>query len=755
MGEDNADPNVLRILLATDNHLGYLENDPVRGNDSFVAFEEILEIALEKKVDFVLLGGDLFHYNKPSRRTIHRTIQIFRKYCLGEGAVRFRVLSDQKINFGSNGGRVNYEDPNFSVQLPIFTIHGNHDDPTRDGGTTALSAVDILSACNLLNYFGKSSRADDVDIAPVLLSKGTTKVAVYGLGNIRDERLNRAWTDKKVKFLTPEDGTNEWFNVFVLHQNRDYGRGPKNCIHERMLPNFLDLVVWGHEHECIISPQWAGVDDDFAIVQPGSSVATSLVKGEEARKHVGILQIRGEQFKVDPYPLKSVRPFILREVCLADELDPMGADLQDTIYNFLTKTVQDMLDAFRKERDEGDDVDGDSTDREDVAHKGESLDTKEAGVATSPKTNAKSAILPLLRLRVDHTGFQRLAIQVQRFGAQFVGRVANPDSILLLRRRIATSTGRGKSSSASGILGLDANASSSSSLSGAAVGELIARVLAEEDRQLTMLKERSMNNALEQFVTKSENQAIEVAVKKELKEVRTHLKRQKTVAQDGRIEQIIAQVARRVESARETADLEREVRTAETKGPERDASDDSNDEDDGATKNSNERKRRRDPSSSTTTRQRRRKVDATLGGSNDENEEEEDASFREQTVQSARTSTRKRRKQDDAARKRETVDMFSDANVSAARPKSEVKRRRRRRGAKLVDAPTSVPTRRRSPRRSAAATKAAIVDLSQDDDDGEDGDGDDFTSAYTHASAMTDQTTTPMKRASRRSRRKR
>lgn len=27
--------------------------------------------AKERKVDMVLLGGDLFHYNKPSRKTLH------------------------------------------------------------------------------------------------------------------------------------------------------------------------------------------------------------------------------------------------------------------------------------------------------------------------------------------------------------------------------------------------------------------------------------------------------------------------------------------------------------------------------------------------------------------------------------------------------------------------------------------------------------------------------------------------------------
>lgn len=30
---------------------------------------------------------------------------------------------------------------------------------------------------------------------------------------------------------------------------------PKNAIHEAMLDNFLDFVIWGHEHECKITPQ--------------------------------------------------------------------------------------------------------------------------------------------------------------------------------------------------------------------------------------------------------------------------------------------------------------------------------------------------------------------------------------------------------------------------------------------------------------------------------------------------------------------
>ena len=56
----------------------------------------------------------------------------------------------------------------------------------------------------------------------------------------------------------------------------------------------MDLVVWGHEHECLIE-FFESVVGTFRITQPGSSVATSLVAGEAARKKVGVLDILGKQ----------------------------------------------------------------------------------------------------------------------------------------------------------------------------------------------------------------------------------------------------------------------------------------------------------------------------------------------------------------------------------------------------------------------------------------------------------------------------
>ena len=36
--------------------------------------------------------------------------------------------------------------------------------------------MDILAVANLLNYFGKTDWVDEININPVLIQKGTTKV---------------------------------------------------------------------------------------------------------------------------------------------------------------------------------------------------------------------------------------------------------------------------------------------------------------------------------------------------------------------------------------------------------------------------------------------------------------------------------------------------------------------------------------------------------------------------------------------------
>jgi hypothetical protein len=52
--DNHVDEETLRIMVSTDNHLGYAEKDPIRGNDSFAAFEEVLVLAKRHNVRFLV-----------------------------------------------------------------------------------------------------------------------------------------------------------------------------------------------------------------------------------------------------------------------------------------------------------------------------------------------------------------------------------------------------------------------------------------------------------------------------------------------------------------------------------------------------------------------------------------------------------------------------------------------------------------------------------------------------------------------------
>ena len=49
--------DTIKIMLATDNHIGYLERDPIRGRDSINSFEEILQLAVKHDVSNVFNFG--------------------------------------------------------------------------------------------------------------------------------------------------------------------------------------------------------------------------------------------------------------------------------------------------------------------------------------------------------------------------------------------------------------------------------------------------------------------------------------------------------------------------------------------------------------------------------------------------------------------------------------------------------------------------------------------------------------------------
>ncbi|XP_026193334.1 uncharacterized protein LOC34622899 [Cyclospora cayetanensis] len=591
-GEDNS---TFKILIATDTHLGYKGEDPVRGNDSFRTFEEILQIGRRENVDFMLHGGDLFDENMPSRTTLYRAMCLLRKYCFGSGTVQFDVLPasttaspdgcaatqpstsdkaaapsslqnkehiwEQQAAPGSTRATaenaepsattglisdifrfgLNYLNENVNVCMPIFAMHGNHDDP---GDASHLSPLDILEAAHLL--------------------------AIYGMGWVRDERLHRAYTTGKVTYEVPADGeVQSWFNVLVVHQNMykgGHGGVPaKNCVLERMLPSFADIVVWGHEHDCHANLRQS-VEGRCQVLQPGSSIATSLTAGEAQQKHVFVLEVRGDCFRLRAVPLKTVRPLIVEDVRLADICqlpsasqpgglptafsDPWNDATDREAWEALTSLVEDIL--RRYSQTAGIDLTASASMPVSQQHQqqpntrceaaparrrqayqlfcnyraGATQDLSAAtkySAAGGPLMETLSARgpaevlqkLPLVRVRVEHTGFS--TISAPRFASQFVGRVANPDSLLCFYKRRSSHQSASKEGSALPELQLEAALGAGSS----EIHDIIFHYM-EGASGLNVLSEPDFNDAVQDFAVKMDPSAISAFVSRSISTARLH-----------------------------------------------------------------------------------------------------------------------------------------------------------------------------------------------------------------------------------------
>ncbi|XP_050420693.1 double-strand break repair protein MRE11 [Adelges cooleyi] len=386
------DSENFRILIATDIHLGYEEKDLTRADDSFNSFEEVLQLAVKHEVDFLLLAGDLFHVNQPSTACLERCMSLLRTYCLGDKPVHMEFVSDQAEIFKHcNNPIVNFEDPNLNISIPVFSIHGNHDDPC---GYREISCLDLLSSVGLVNYFGKQTNLQNINISPILLKKGSNKVALYGLSHIRDERLMRLFKDRKVRMYRPEEDTDQWFNIFVCHQNRVKRPGTKH-LSEEVIPEFIKLTIWGHEHESLIDPVHSSSGKGF-VCQPGSTVATSMCEGEAGSKYVGLLTIKGTAFKIQPLELKTVRLMHFETIHLSE----LEHDLE------ISKQVESFIE--------------------------EKLDQIIVCLQMKHSGHPKQPVLPLIRLRIFYTKDTQF-FNTHRFGQRYHDRVANSNDMIVLK----------------------------------------------------------------------------------------------------------------------------------------------------------------------------------------------------------------------------------------------------------------------------------------------------------------------------------
>ncbi|KAL3896350.1 MAG: hypothetical protein SGPRY_013292, partial [Prymnesium sp.] len=330
-----------------------------------------------------------------------------------------------------------------------------------------------------VNYFGRVGDIEKIALKPVLIRKGGTKLALYGLGHVRDERLARSFEHKGVSVARAVPNPEEWFSLMVIHQNRHprgVGTVMKGYIKDGMLPSCMDMIAGGM-HALVESSE-----NQFIVMQPGSTVATSLVEAEAKPKHVALLQIRGEEFKMEAVPLCNVRPFAIKEVALADFETEYNLHGEEGLMQLFHDQVEAMLADLAAQR------------------------------PPAPLTPTVQQLFdfPLIRLKVDYSGYS--TCNPQKFGQRFVGRTK-------IKRKERQAAGSFEQQTS------DARAAEDEEDPSTTIQHLVERFLrSARSGSLRLLRQEELNRAVfHDFVMKEEKGAIANRVEAWLKHAQTSL----------------------------------------------------------------------------------------------------------------------------------------------------------------------------------------------------------------------------------------
>jgi DNA repair protein SbcD/Mre11 len=192
----------MRFAHISDVHLGGWKQQPLQ-DLNFQSFRKAIDICIEKKLDFVLIAGDLFDSAFPPIETLKETFAEFKK------------LKDAK--------------------LPCFIIAGSHD--YSISGKTFLDVLEKAGFCK--NVVDTEEVNEKIILNPTVYNG----IAIYGYPG---KKSGLEIPDLRRIKLNDCPGM---FKIFMLHTTIDKAKGtlPTDAIEVNLLPK-ADYYALGHLH---------------------------------------------------------------------------------------------------------------------------------------------------------------------------------------------------------------------------------------------------------------------------------------------------------------------------------------------------------------------------------------------------------------------------------------------------------------------------------------------------------------------------
>jgi DNA repair protein SbcD/Mre11 len=245
----------MKFLHISDIHLGcdlyHIENEE-RMRDYGRAWGDCLEIAIDEKVDFVLIGGDLFDKKTPAPRAMIQAIS---------------GLTSLK-----------------NKEIPAVAIEGNHDNVSNGKEYSWLHTLAEMGLIRLLESNMLADESGKLYVKPTEWDEFAEKSFYTDIGNARI--FGTSWYGASIEKLVPtiaeaiEQNQREGaFHILMLHteiEGKEISPFPLLSMAKlKELQPVTDYVALGHIHKHFIVDDWA--------FNPGSLEITNISEYKNER----------------------------------------------------------------------------------------------------------------------------------------------------------------------------------------------------------------------------------------------------------------------------------------------------------------------------------------------------------------------------------------------------------------------------------------------------------------------------------------
>ena len=223
---------MFRFAHISDCHLGFQKQEKLQKIEQEI-FEKSLDLCLEKKVNFILISGDLFHTSLPEMRVQRYA---FRK---------FKELYEKNV--------------------PIYVVYGSH-----DYSPVSHSVIDLLTD---VGYLIKTTRVKDSEGDKInldFINEPSTGAKIVGLPG------RTAGLEKKYYEILDHDSleSEKGFKIFLFHggidELKDKATPEIDSMPLSLLPRSFDYYAGGHVHTKLIENEYEGYG---TIAYPGTLFA--------------------------------------------------------------------------------------------------------------------------------------------------------------------------------------------------------------------------------------------------------------------------------------------------------------------------------------------------------------------------------------------------------------------------------------------------------------------------------------------------